>query len=66
MTEPQDRILHPVEEARHLLGGIGVTKFYELVACGDLELVHIGRRSVLTDTEIRRYVDELVARQAVA
>ena len=49
-----------------LLGGIGVTKFYELVTRGDLELVHIGRRSFLTDTEIRRYVDELVARQVVA
>ena len=66
MIESSERLLHPVKEARRLLGGIGVTKFYELVATGEIELVHIGRRSFLTDFEYRRYVDELIARQAAA
>ena len=53
--------LNPVPVAREVLGGIGHTKFYDLVQRGDLRLVKIGRRSFVTDDEIERYIDSLGA-----
>ena len=52
-------LLHPIPEARGILGGIGNSKFYGIVAAGQLKLVKIGSRSFVTDDEIRRYVATL-------
>ena len=54
-----DKLLYPIPEARAVLGNIGHSKFYEIVASGQLKLVKIGRRSFVTPDELRRYVDSL-------
>jgi hypothetical protein len=54
-----DRFLVPNDDAMHLLGGIGRTMFYELVAAGEIEQVKIGRRSFITAKSIAAYVDRL-------
>ena len=54
-----DQLLHPIPEARAILGNIGNSKFYQIVASGQLKLVKIGRRSFVTPDELRRYVDSL-------
>ena len=53
------RALHPIPEARHILGGLGNSAFYEIVKRGDLKLTKIGRRSFVAADEIRRFVDSL-------
>jgi excisionase family DNA binding protein len=45
-----------VMEACEFLGGIGVTKFYELVRRGDLPIVKIGRRSVVLLDDLEDYL----------
>ena len=42
-----DRMLIPYDDAMHMLGGIGRTKFYELIQDGELDQVKIGRRRSL-------------------
>ena len=54
-------LLHPIPEARGILGNIGNSKFYALVAAGELKLVKIGSRSFVTSDELRRYVAALQA-----
>ena len=54
---PTDRLLHPVPEARQLLGGISHTFFYELVRSGELTLTKLGSRSFVTHAELERLVD---------
>ena len=56
---PPKRLIHPIPEARKLLGGISHSNFYEIIKRGDLELVKIGRRSFVTDEALRRYVARL-------
>ncbi len=53
------KLLHSVPEACVLLGDIGRTLFYDLVAAGRLKLVKIGRRSFVADGELRRYAASL-------
>ena len=57
-------LLHSIPEARVMLGGIGNSKFYELVGAGQLKLVKIGSRSFVTSDEIRRYVAALQENEA--
>ena len=45
-----------VMEACEFLGGIGVTKFYDLVRRGDLPIVKIGRRSVVLVDDLENYL----------
>ena len=52
------RLLHPIPEARHILGGIGHTKFYQLVNDGRIKLTKIDDRSFVTPSELQRCVDE--------
>ena len=59
------RVLYPVPEARHLLGGLGNSAFYEIVKKGELRLTKIGRRSFVAADEIRRFVDNLQHDRAV-
>ncbi len=56
---PSDQLLYSVPKARAVLGNIGHSKFYQIVASGQLKLVKIGRRSFVTPDELRRYVDSL-------
>lgn len=51
--------LFSVPEARQVLGGIGHTKFYDLVKGRKISLVHIGRRSFVTGAELARFIDGL-------
>ncbi len=48
-----DRLLYPIPEAREKLGGISHSGFYKLVAEGAIRLTKIGRRSFVSDDELR-------------
>ncbi len=54
---PESRLLHPIPEARQILGGISHTFFYELVRSGELRLTKLGSRSFVTHSELERLVD---------
>lgn len=47
------------DQARESLGGIGSTKFYQLLNKGELNAVKIGKRLMLRRSEINRYISEL-------
>ncbi len=51
-----DRLLHPIPEARHILGDISHTYIYELFRAGDLKLTKVGSRSFVTHRELERFV----------
>ncbi|MAW99936.1 MULTISPECIES: helix-turn-helix domain-containing protein [Stakelama] len=57
----RDRLDTPIcvraDRAAQMLG-IGKTKLYELIGSGELELVHIGRRSLI----LKSSIDDFVAR----
>lgn len=53
------RLLHPVPDAQKVLGGVSRSTIYNLVARGELEFVHIGRRALVTDESLRAFVDRL-------
>ncbi len=42
--------------ARRVLGGIGATKFYQLLASGDIAAHKIGRRTFIKRSELNRYL----------
>ena len=52
------RLLHPIPEARYILGDIGHTKFYALVKDGRIKLTKIDGRSFVTPSELQRCVEE--------
>ena len=41
--------------------GIGRTKFYELVAAEKIKTIKCGKTTLITDTEARRFQDDLEA-----
>ena len=47
------RLLYPIPEARELLGGLSQSGFYHLVQQGVVHLTKMGRRSFVSDDEIR-------------
>ena len=51
-----DRLLHPIPEACHILGGISRTYIYELIRSGELKLTKFGSRSFITHAELKRIV----------
>lgn len=55
-----DRLLLTVTEAATMLG-VGRTKAYELIAGGQLQVVHIGRAARVPVAAVHRYVDGLVS-----
>jgi Helix-turn-helix domain len=55
-SKRQMRLLLPVNEARHQLGGISPTTFYGLVKDGELSLVKIGRRSFVQAEELDDFI----------
>ena len=56
------QLLVNVREAAALLG-VGRTTAYELIARGELEVVHIGRSTRVPVTSIEEYVERLVRRE---
>lgn len=61
-TETDDRILVPIGDTQHCLGGLGRTTIYRLIESGELTRVNIGRRAFITSESISAFV----ARQASA
>jgi len=60
-NEPQSLLLRP--EAAAAMLGIGRSKMFELIACGSVETVTIGRSRRVPHDALRRYVDGLCADQ---
>ena len=56
MTTP---LLHSIQASTQILG-IGRSSLYGLIAEGEICTVKIGRRTLIPDQEIRRYVESLV------
>jgi excisionase family DNA binding protein len=56
--------LHDKPEARAILGGIGSTKFHQLLASGELSGCKIGRRTFIKRSELDRYLASLPSYQA--
>jgi hypothetical protein len=54
------KLLHTVEDARHLLS-LGRTKFYEEVRAGRLVIVKAGDKSLVPQISIEHYVEERIA-----
>ncbi|RIK16416.1 MAG: ethanolamine utilization protein EutA [Acidobacteria bacterium] len=52
------RLLHPIPDAATVLG-IGRSTLYELIAAGKIRTVKIGRRTLIAQDELERYVREL-------
>jgi hypothetical protein len=65
MDAHTDPLIVPNDEAMRRLGGIGRTKFYELVDAKEIEMVKIGRRAFITTRSIAAYVDKLSQAAAV-
>lgn len=53
-----ERLLVPVSEA-HWLVGLGRSKFYEYVAAGEIEIVKVGRRTLVPQESLRAFVERL-------
>jgi excisionase family DNA binding protein len=53
-TEPV--VLHPVPATQKLLGDIGRTTLYQLIAQGELATVHIGRRMFIPSDAIADFI----------
>ena len=55
-VESDDRLLLTVAEAAHRLG-IGRTLMYELLGCGEVDSVHVGRLHKVPADALTVYVD---------
>lgn len=53
--------LHSVTEACRMLGGMGRTWFYGEVAAKRIRTVKLGSRTLVPDSELRRYIAEVAA-----
>lgn len=53
--------LHALPKAQEQLGYIGRTKVFELIKRGELETVKIGRRRLVPQSSIDRYITRLKA-----
>jgi excisionase family DNA binding protein len=59
MTTP---LLHSIQSSAQILG-IGRSSLYGLIGEGKIYTVKIGRRTLIPDREIRRYVESLTTLQ---
>jgi len=59
-VEERERLLLTVVEAAAMLG-VGRTTTYELIAAGQLQVVHIGRSARVPLVAVHRYVDGLLS-----
>jgi excisionase family DNA binding protein len=62
MTEGEKLLVNVVEAGRML--GIGRSKTHELIAAGDLPVVHIGRAARVPAHAVREFAEKLEAEQA--
>lgn len=53
------RLLHPIPEAAQVLG-IGRSTLYELIANKKIATIKIGRRTLVAQDELERYVRSLM------
>ena len=58
-TRNPSRLLHSRHETLEIMGEIGLSTLDTLLSEGKLKRVKIGRRSLVTDESIRRYIAEL-------
>jgi excisionase family DNA binding protein len=56
----ESKLLHDVEEARKLLS-LGRTRFYKEVQAGRLTIVKAGKKSLVPQSELDRYVETKIA-----
>jgi excisionase family DNA binding protein len=54
----QDELLDK-DQSRQALGGIGNTKFYQLLNNGDIRGVKVGKRLMIRRSEILRFISSL-------
>ncbi len=57
MNEPS-KLLHQISEVQRAIG-VGRTTVYGLISEHQLDVVHIGRRALVTDESLRAYVARL-------
>jgi len=60
------RLLHPVQEAAEVLGGMSRSTLYEKIASGEIAAVKVGRRTYIAHDELERYVRALTERDPAA
>ena len=53
------QLLYSESEARQVLGGLGRSKLYQLMAEGKITPTKIGRRTFFAGDELERFVSEL-------
>ncbi len=54
-----------VDKGRELVGGLGHSKFYELIAEGKIDAFKAGRRTLISVASIRRYLNSLPQTKSV-
>ncbi len=57
-ADMRERLLVPGGEAYWLVG-LGRSKFYEYVAAGEIEIVKVGRRTLVPQESLRAFVERL-------
>ena len=60
MSEKQRPLAYPVADAAAEIGS-NRTAMYQAARAGKLKILKVGRRSVVTDEELRRFVSSLPA-----
>ncbi len=55
---PPSRAAYPIPEARSLLGNIGQSHMYALMADGRIKFIKLGRRRLISANEIERVARE--------
>ena len=63
MTETARPLLWSIAAASGQLGGLGRSAIYELVKDGRLHVVHLGRRAMIADNELQRFVAALAGEE---
>ena len=59
-ASPTPPLAHSINATARLLG-VGKTKVYELINRGELRSIHIDKRHLITDAEVRRLLQRLLA-----
>jgi excisionase family DNA binding protein len=58
-----ERLLYPINDAAEVLG-VGRTMLYTLAKQGEVRIVKIGRRTLITAESLDAYIERLTAREA--
>lgn len=60
VTRPMDQLLYTISQCCRM-AAIGRTKFYELVASGEIPVRKIGKKTLVTAADLRDWVERLPA-----